>query len=402
LICLPENEKNKAGCYDQKRNGSIMKILYIADRWNPKDHSKASGIDFEIYHSLLREGLEVEVVGPFDFSYSIPERAIKIIYSKFSDKTLSKYPFMYFLRSGLKVKQALRESKYDLVVSLYAAPLVFPAIPKPFLYFCDSTIHWIKHHWRSFSDLAYLTMGAWEQRVINKTDHIITFSEANKDVLSGTYGVPESDLTVFPIPASIPKHVIPGEIQISRDFDPVKLLLVGRDYHRKGVDIAVDIVQGLIQQGIPAELRIVGLDGENTESVKFMGLYDKTDPAELEGYVGNYRWAHFLLHPARFEAAGIVPSEAAAFGVPTLTNDSGGLATTVKDGVSGRVFPEDSPAELYIQEIKRLTGEPDLYHQLARSTNKRYHEELNWQAAGKKVVRIARSLSAQAEKSQQK
>jgi glycosyltransferase involved in cell wall biosynthesis len=245
-------------------------------------------------------------------------------------------------------------------------------------------------------------MGAWEQRVINKTDHIITFSEANKDVLRRTYGVPESDLTVFAIPASIPQDVVSEDLQLTRDFDPVKLLLVGRDYHRKGVDIAIEIVTGLNELGISAELRIVGLDGQDTEIVNFMGLYDKTDPAELEGYVNNYRWAHFLLHPARFEAAGIVPSEAAAFGVPTLTNDSGGLATTVKDGVSGRVFPEGSPAEIYIQEIKRLTGEPDLYHQLASSTKKRYREELNWQAAGKKVARIARSLSAQAEKSQQK
>ena len=237
-------------------------------------------------------------------------------------------------------------------------------------------------------------MGAWEQKVITKTDHVITFSEANKEVLRDTYGVPESDLTVFAIPASIPKQAVPEDIQIARDFDQVRLLLVGRDYHRKGVDIAVKIVEGLNQQDIQAELRIVGLDGKNSEFVKFMGLYDKTDPLELEDYVDNYRWAHFLLHPARFEAAGIVPSEAAAFGVPTLTNNSGGLATTVADGVSGRVFPEGSPSYVYIQEIKRLIKDQDLYYALAKSTKNRYQEELNWQVAGKKVAQIARELAA--------
>jgi len=372
-----------------------MKVLYIADRWDPRDHSKASGTDYEIYQSLLREGFEVEIAGPFKIYYSLPERLVRKIYSWFSDKSLMKYPFLYFLKSGFRVHQKLQKADYDVVVSLYSAPLVFPVIEKPFLYFCDSTIHWIKHYWRNFSDLSYLTMGAWEKRVIQKADHVITFIRANADILKNVYQVPRKEITVFAIPASIPDDVVPDHVDHDRDLDQVKLLLVGRDYHRKGVDIAIDIVEGLRQQGISSELRIVGLDGENTQGVKYMGLYDKTDPSELEGYVENYRWAHFLLHPARFEAAGIVPSEAAAFGVPTLTNDTGGLATTVEDGGSGKVFPRESPASVYIEEIRRMISAPDAYNQLVKSTKERYHQELNWHQAGKIVARLVRQLAAE-------
>lgn len=42
-----------------------MKILYVAGRWDPTDHNLASGLDYENYNTLLREGAEVEIVGPF-------------------------------------------------------------------------------------------------------------------------------------------------------------------------------------------------------------------------------------------------------------------------------------------------------------------------------------------------
>lgn len=371
-----------------------MKVAYIADRWDPRDHNQASGTDYEIYQALLREGAEVKIVGPFAYDFSFFERALMKIYGLFSTKRLFKYPFFYFLKTAYYVNQALEEIDYDLVVSLYSAPLVFARFNKPFLYLCDSSVKWIKEHWQGFSKFAYFSMAIWETRVIKKTDQIITFSEANAKVLNQAYGVSMDFVTYFAIPASVPDEIVPQTIEKAEITPPVRLLLVGRVYHLKGVDVAIAVVEGLNQQGIQAELRVVGLDGVDTPYTKFMGLYDKTIQEELEGYIANYEWAHFLLHPARFEAAGIVPSEAAAFGVPTLTNATGGLATTVKDGVSGRVLPKDSPAKTYIAEITKFINQPDAYSNLVDSTKERYERELNWPAAGKTVYQIAKDLVA--------
>ena len=57
--------------------------------------------------------------------------------------------------------------------------------------------------------------------------------------------------------------------------------------------------------------------------------------------------AHLLLHPARFDASPIVTSEAAAFSTPTITNNSGGIATSVKHGVSGIVLARKSKPASY-------------------------------------------------------
>lgn len=80
------------------------------------------------------------------------------------------------------------------------------------------------------------------------------------------------------------------------------------------------------------------------------------------------------------EAAGIVCSEAAAFGVPTITNAAGGLATTVKDGVSGIALPRGSKAERYVEAIEGLINEPGNYQHLRLAARERYEHELNWRS----------------------
>jgi glycosyltransferase involved in cell wall biosynthesis len=167
---------------------------------------------------------------------------------------------------------------------------------------------------------------------------------------------------------------------------------VGRDYYRKGVDIAIETVDELNNQGLFAKLTVCGVKGKNRKNVRFVGPYQKKDAIQLKRYVELYRRAHILLHPARFEPAGIVPSEAAAFATPTITNDTGGLATTVKDGVSGIVLPKHSLAEDYVRVIKSLIKDPDRYYALCESSRKRYEKELNWKCAGDKVASILYSV----------
>ena len=92
--------------------------------------------------------------------------------------------------------------------------------------------------------------------------------------------------------------------------------------------------------------------------LRYVGPFTKSIPDQLDKYVDLYRQAHLLIHPAVFEAAGIVPSEAAAFGTPTITNDAGGLATTVADGESGIVLPTWSGPEIYVKAILGLVNDP--------------------------------------------
>jgi len=127
-------------------------------------------------------------------------------------------------------------------------------------------------------------------------------------------------------------------------------------------------------------------------------LLKKSNPKQLTSYVDQYKWANFLLHPARYEAAGIVCGEAAAFGVPTITNSVGGLATTGKEGISGVVLQAGSPAAEYARVIEHYINNPDEYRNLCKSTRDRYEQQLNWPTAVNRIIsRMEKVINSQNE-----
>ena len=359
-----------------------MKLLFVAARWNPQNPDSGSGVNYNAYMELKDRMDDIRIVGPFQSNLTFPERVVRKIFERPGKHRLIKFYPSYLRRSNRTVQDVMDAYQPDVIFSKSSIPLVNVELNAPLVYMCDSTVKWTADNWPLFSPLGLKVMEKWEAKVIRKAARIITFSQANADVLTGYYQIPAEKITVHPIPSSLPHEeddfqpnpLIPGE--------KVNLLLVGKEFHRKGVDIAMETVRGLNAQGIPAELRIVGQDNENAENITFAGLLSKNDPAQQKAYMDNYRWAHFLLFPSRFDAAGIVPSEAAGFGVPTITNAAGGIETTVRDGISGIVLPKHSPAAAYIEVIQHYLAHPEAYDALRQSTYARYLAELNWPALG--------------------
>ena len=125
------------------------------------------------------------------------------------------------------------------------------------------------------------------------------------------------------------------------------ILLIGSNYFLKGVDRALQALAAL-----PKDLRkntllwIIGKGKDYfykwrakrlgiTANVKFLGLQDNISELLLA--------ADLLIHPARFEAAGMVLLEAVASGTPVLTTDTCGFAFHILRAKAGLVIP--SPFE---------------------------------------------------------
>ena len=366
-----------------------MKILYVANRYSPLRVQDGSGTDYDLYHALLAQGAEMQVVGPFDEVCGTIEWVYRKLHGMLSRRRYAKHSLAYLMASASQVERAIGEYYPQVIFGFFGAPLVRLRTQVPLVYMLDTTIIGAQQQWPLFSWLEYQRMLAWEREVVRKSAHVITCSRWSAEFLQRDYGLPAERITVLPIPASLTAAAIPQELDLEPPlFRPLRLLLVGRMYHLKGIDIAIEVVEQLNRAGIEAELRIVGLSSEDRPHVQFTRLYDKVQPADLAEYTNHYQWAHFLIHPARFEAAGIVASEAAAFGVPTLTNAAGGLATTVEDQVSGVVLPRGSPAKAYVAALRPWLAAPEEYLALRRSTRQRFERELNWQAAGQRLLAI--------------
>jgi glycosyltransferase involved in cell wall biosynthesis len=370
-----------------------MKILYVATHDNPLDLNAGSGSDYQIYHSLLRNGAEIQLIGPFKDTPSYIERAYRKVHRLFSNRRFAKYSVAYLRHIARAVDAAALSIKPDVIFTINTVGMAYSHTEYPLICRLDTSLKGHHDQWPIFSEFEYRRMLAWEKKSVGKARLIITYSEWSASVLQEYYRVPREKILVIPDPASLPAQVIPQKLDTyPADVNPLHLLLVGREYDRKGIDIAIRTVELLNEFGISAELRIVGLKGEDVPFVRYMGLFNKTVDSQLQAYVDQYKWAHFLLHPSRFDPGGIVASEAAAFGVPTVTNTAGGMATTVKHNVSGYVLPQNSPAEEYTSVIRKCIEKPDQYIELRRTTRQRYDQELNWDVSGKLLFQAIQKI----------
>jgi glycosyltransferase involved in cell wall biosynthesis len=370
-----------------------MKVLFVAFH-DPRVMDLASGSDYFHYKAICDAGFDVKVIGPFEPRPVLHERLAERLYQR-TGKRYLKFSMTSAWQASRATNQAVREWKPEVVFSIVPFPFMFYREKPPCIYRLDTTFYGVEEFWPTYGRLG-LWVSMWqEKRAYRNCARIITTSDWSKNILTKIYHVPDEKIQVYPMPSALPMEIVPRQVDIPNWKalqGNLRLLLVGRTYRRKGIDIAIEVTRMLNADGIPTELTVCGIQGESERSVKFVGPFMKTDPEQLEQYAELYRRAHLLIHPAYFEPAGIVPGEAAAFATPTITNNTGGISTTVKDGISGIVLPRGSPAEAYAARIKELIASPDGYYRLCRTSRERYDLELNWQVRSKWLGEVLREV----------
>lgn len=135
-------------------------------------------------------------------------------------------------------------------------------------------------------------------------------------------------------------------------FDQPTMLYLGRLKKYKRVDLILQAVARLRDEGVPGRL-IVGGKGDYAEALRKLrddlGLQDRV---EMPGFVSEEEkrrlfrqaWVHVFTSPK--EGWGISNLEAAACGTPTVASDSPGLRDSVVDGETGFLVPHGDVARL--------------------------------------------------------
>jgi glycosyltransferase involved in cell wall biosynthesis len=168
-----------------------------------------------------------------------------------------------------------------------------------------------------------------------------------------------------------------------RTSPPFEFLFLGVDWQRKGGALAVEVVQKLNASGIPSRLT-----SSKPGEIRTVGFLDKTNPGHLARLNELLSESHFLILPTRAEAYGLVFAEAAAFGLPSLALQTGGVPTLVRNGHTGILFNPEAGAGQWADQISRLVSDPDRYLQMAMSAHEHYCSRLNWQAAAQRLHKI--------------
>lgn len=122
------------------------------------------------------------------------------------------------------------------------------------------------------------------------------------------------------------------------------------------------------------------------------GFLSKKIPAEYERLTNHFKNSDFFILPTRFEAYGLVFCEAAAYGLPVLASNTGGISTIVAEGQTGFLFDLSAEGNIYGDKIISVMNDLNTYHQLRTNARKRFEERLNWDVFGlelqKEISRI--------------
>ncbi|WP_344259306.1 D-inositol-3-phosphate glycosyltransferase [Streptomyces sodiiphilus] len=249
-----------------------------------------------------------------------------------------------------------------------------------------------------------------EHRVVRAADRLIANTEAEAEALRGLYGAaprrtevvrPGVDLRTFgPGPGREAARVRLG--LPAGAFVP---LFAGRIQPLKAPEVLLEAVAELLAVDPGLRHRLVvpvigGLSGNGTARPERwyklcarLGILDvvRFEPAVPQDLLALwYRAADVVVMPSRSESFGLVALEAQACGTPVLAAAVGGLATAVRDNVTGFLVQGHDPRD-YAARLRLLAGDPELIRTMGVAGT-RHAARLSWRVTAQRTLEVYRAL----------
>ncbi|MGH8003433.1 MAG: glycosyltransferase family 4 protein, partial [Limisphaerales bacterium] len=115
---------------------------------------------------------------------------------------------------------------------------------------------------------------------------------------------------------------------------------------------------------------------------------DKNKPVQREELAKLFFESDFFLLPTRYECYGVVFCEAAAFGLPVITTDTGGVSGVVRNGENGYLLPYAAGGADYARLIAEIYRDDKRYFELVQKSRQAFEERLNWDTWAQTVKRL--------------
>ena len=373
-----------------------MKIAYITSS-SPYNKLGWSGTYYYTLKALQNQGHDVYCI------YDAPKislfKKIKTkIFKIFNRNLLLERTDSYSKSWANKIIRNL-QPETEVILSLSTIPVAYLKTDIPIYIYIDD----IFEHFRTYYNIKNLhskdiiKANRIEQRAINNCRKIISSSNTTAEAIVRHYKLNEEKLQIVPFGANIDYTPNGKDIEkyiASRKQDELNILFVGVEFKRKGCDIVLETIKLLHNKGINVKLHIRGLKDINIKLPNYVinhGFLNKridSDKIKLEEL---YAKSHFLFVPSLAEAYGLVFAEAGAYALPSISHNTGGISTIIKNGVNGKLFEIGTTPQIFADYIIEQFNNYDSYIQLARMSYKRFIEELNWDIAGKRISQIINS-----------
>lgn len=160
-----------------------------------------------------------------------------------------------------------------------------------------------------------------------------------------------------------------------------QLAMVNRlDALHKGIDLAIEAVARLNNEGAPLNLTVVGRGPDERYLRDLVGWRGVADRVQLLPYTEDLAafWAshELLLLPSRYEGLAVSMIEAMGFGRPVLRTPYGGCEEWIEEDVNGFVCPA-AEADLLVATLKRALAERRRWREMGLAAHAKIKRDLD-------------------------
>ena len=192
-------------------------------------------------------------------------------------------------------------------------------------------------------------------------------------------------------------RVLPVKEARTPQLNPLKLLSYGRYVHKKGFDVLLRAMKGLVDTGVDVQLKIGGSGVELESLVALAGELDISDRVSLGVWIEDVTialdQADVFVLPSRDEPFGIVMLEAMARGLPIVTTRTQGPSQVLTDD-SAYFAAIDATDELS-NALRQIAEHPGRAKEKADTALKLYRTTYHEDAVLPRLEELYRSVSSQ-------
>ena len=320
---------------------------------------------------------------PFRAARKLVRMATGKTYSYDHDPALARFYGRVFSRR-------VAETKPDLLFSPSGSSgIAYLETDVPIVYFTDGPWSVIREYYPTYRNLVQRTERAAEElerRALDRAAVVLVSSDWARDAVIRDYGIEPGKVHNIFMGANLPNPPERADVLPRRLGSRIRLLMIGVLWDVKGGDIAFETLLRLLEDGLDAELTVVGCAppaGISHPRLTVIPFLDKSVPAERERFERLWEDATVFILPSRAEAAGVVFCEAAAHALPVVATHTGGIPSLVRNGRNGFTVPHEGRGEAYAKTIAGMVADPSAYEILCRTSREEFEQRLNWDSWGR-------------------
>lgn len=371
----------------------MMKIGFYSSM--PLDNkANWSGTMFKMYEQILLLGYEVEWVPQQVLNENETAKLNKIqqlFYKIFNRGYNTKVNFFSSKKLGKKITNLLKIKKFDLLfVPTYLNDFAFVNTDTPIIYLNDANVAQLLNYYPYYAGFGWLSK--WEtkrieKRMLEKSSISIFSSEWAANYAVNHYGINHDKVKVLKFGANL---AVPDFLNFNESKgEDIVFLFLAVDWERKRGNLAYETVKILRQKGYSVKLQIIGCNPEiQDEWVNIIPYLNKNFPDDLAKIQTHLLQSHFLFVPTKADCTPIAFCEAAGYGLPVISTDTGGVSAHVENGKTGLLLPQNSSPKDYADAIEDFLTNQEKIKSMAIASREKYLQELNWQVWRQRLEQI--------------